>query len=570
MRRIALYFTTSLAALALCLAGAPISSAALGDQLLGNPGAEDGAISWVGNHWFNQAGPDGQLGTADDLPDYVATFTTPAGGAHSGSASFRVDVSGHQGTQYDGDASWTPDLVAVKGNTYYTFSDWYRSDVNTAISVYYEKVGDTPGEGHWQNLYSAISPASSWTHYETGFTMPAGAYMAQFVHRIAGDGFLQTDDYSLAETTASPGFDTPIISLTFDDGSKADFQNVLPILNAKGYKSTQYIPTNGLSPYTDLFLMNADDIRTTAAQGHEIGSHSITHPDLTTVDATTLKNELAASKSLLENVIGMPVVNFAYPFGAYDDRVITAMKAAGYRSGRSVEDGYNTKLDLEPYDIRDQNMLTTTTQADFESWVSYARDHKYWLVITYHEVLPAATPACVNEDTDPEPCIGPYDTTIAKFQAQMDYISNAGLGGDVKTVQDALDTAAAQTHPIPTPTPTPMQTPTPAPSPISAASLTPAATLLMDTRAPHISIKSPKARRYKVGQTLKISFTCTDSSGVARYKATFGRVGHKARTVKKGTKVHLSRAGTYVLRITATDRKGNTTSTVVRLRVTRR
>ena len=220
MRRIALYFTTSLAALALCLAGAPISSAALGDQLLGNPGAEDGAISWVGNHWFNQAGPDGQLGTADDLPDYVATFTTPAGGAHSGSASFRVDVSGHQGTQYDGDASWTPDLVAVKGNTYYTFSDWYRSDVNTAISVYYEKVGDTPGEGHWQNLYSAISPASSWTHYETGFTMPAGAYMAQFVHRIAGDGFLQTDDYSLAETTASPGFDTPIISLTFDDGSK--------------------------------------------------------------------------------------------------------------------------------------------------------------------------------------------------------------------------------------------------------------------------------------------------------------------------------------------------------------
>ena len=82
--------------------------------------------------------------------------------------------------------------------------------------------------------------------------------------------------------------------------------------------------------------------------------------------------------------------------------------------------------------------------------------------------------------------------------------------------------------------------------------------------------QEPQGAQYKVGQTLKISFTCTDSSGVARYKATFGRVGHKARTVKKGTKVHLSRAGTYVLRITATDRKGNTTSTVVRLRVTRR
>ena len=176
----------------------------------------------------------------------------------------------------------------------------------------------------------------------------------------------------------------------------------------------------------------------------------------------------------------------------------------------------------------------------------------------------------LHETLTPIRASADYDTTVADFQAQLDYISSAGLGRDVMTVQQALDTAAAQTHPIPTPTPTPMQTPTPAPSPISAASLTPAATLLMDTRAPHISIKSPKARRYKVGQTLKISFTCTDSSGVARYKATFGRVGHKARTVKKGTKVHLSRAGTYVLRITATDRKGNTTSTVVRLRVTRR
>ena len=91
----------------------------------------------------------------------------------------------------------------------------------------------------------------------------------------------------------------------------------------------------------------------------------------------------------------------------------------------------------------------------------------------------------------------------------------------------------------------------------------------MDTRAPHISIKSPKARRYKVGQTLKRA-SPAPTARRGPVQGTFGRVGHKARTVKKGTKVHLSRAGTYVLRITATDRKGNTTSTVVRLRVTRR
>ena len=128
------------------------------------------------------------------------------------------------------------------------------------------------------------------------------------------------------------------------------------MLNAKGFKTTQYIPTLGLVP-TRTVPDDADEIRTTAAQGHEIGSHSITHPDLTTVsDTQPCRTELVASKSLLENAIGMPVVNFAYPFGAYDARVIAAMKAAGYRSGRSVEEGYNTKLDLEPYDIHVQNM----------------------------------------------------------------------------------------------------------------------------------------------------------------------------------------------------------------------
>ena len=569
MRRIALYVVASLAlTLALGSLNLSTASAAVGDELMQNPGAENGTVSWVGNHWVNEAGPDGLPGTADDLPDYVATFTTPAGGAHSGNTSFRVDVSGHQGTQYDGDASWTPDLVPVHGNTYYTFSDWYRSDVNTGISVYYEKVGEAAGAGHWQNVYSAIAPAASWTHYKTGFTMPEGAYMAQFVHRIAGDGFLQTDDYSLTEAAASAGYEKPMISLTFDDGSQADYDYALPILNAMGFKSTQYIPTAGLSPHTDSFLMTVEEITTMAAQGHEIGSHSINHPDLTTVDDATLKDELVKPKALLENITGITsVVNFAYPFGAYDDRVITAMKAAGYRSGRSVEDGYNTKFDLEPYDIRDQNMLTTTTQADFESWVDYARDHRYWLVITYHEVLPTGTPACVNDATDPEPCIGPYDTTREKFQAQMDYIHNAGLGADVKTVQQALDTAYAETQPTPTPTPTP--TPIPAPGPSSAPSLTVAPTIRADRVAPRITVKSPKARHYKVGQTLKISFTCTDSSGVASRKASIRRVGAKARSVKNATKIHLTRAGTYVLRITATDRKGNTASTTVRFRVTR-
>ena len=109
-----------------------------------------------------------------------------------------------------------------------------------------------------------------------------------------------------------------MISLTFDDGSQADYDYALPILNALGYKSTQYIPTAGLSPHSDPFLMTVAEIRTVAAQrASRSDRHSIDHPDLTTVDDAALKDELVKSKALLEDITGVAsVVNFAYPFGA--------------------------------------------------------------------------------------------------------------------------------------------------------------------------------------------------------------------------------------------------------------
>ena len=108
--------------------------------------------------------------------------------------------------------------------------------------------------------------------------------------------------------------------------------------------------------------------------------------------------------------------NFAYPFGDYDARVIAAEQAAGYRSGRSVEEGYNSKLDLEPYDIRVQNITPGTTLDQFKSWIDYAKAHNYWLVIVYHEVVPDSAPRCANTTADPEPCLGDFDTTVSDFK----------------------------------------------------------------------------------------------------------------------------------------------------------
>ena len=55
-----------------------------------------------------------------------------------------------------------------------------------------------------------------------------------------------------------------------------------------------------------------------------------------------------------------------------------------------------------------------------------------------------------------------------------------------------------------------------------------------------------------------------------QWTATVRSSGGKARTVKQGTKLRLSRTGSYVLRVTAKDRSGNTASKTVRFRVVRK
>ena len=270
----------------------------------------------------------------------------------------------------------------MTAGTYYTFSDWYKSTTTSAISVEYWTAGQPlDQDGTWANLFSGIAPASTWTQYQTGFTMPAGAVKAIFVHFIASVGYLETDDYAITEQAAPPGFSSPIVSLTFDDGSQGFYNNALPLITPTGFKTTQYIPTGDLVIGDTSFMMTPAEISTLAQQGHEIGSHSITHPDLTTCTptcpvvagypSTTLTSELQASKSFLEAIPNVgTVTDFAYPFGSYDANVIAAEKTAGYASGRSVEEGYNTKLDLEPYDIRVQNILGPTKA------IPATRDHR--------------------------------------------------------------------------------------------------------------------------------------------------------------------------------------------------
>jgi peptidoglycan/xylan/chitin deacetylase (PgdA/CDA1 family) len=88
--------------------------------------------------------------------------------------------------------------------------------------------------------------------------------------------------------------------------------------------------------------MDHAEIREWLAAGHEIGSHSCTHPHLSRIPLPQAREEITASKKKLEDLFGRPVEHFCYPYGDRNDAVVDLVREAGYRTACTMDFGVNT------------------------------------------------------------------------------------------------------------------------------------------------------------------------------------------------------------------------------------
>lgn len=90
-------------------------------------------------------------------------------------------------------------------------------------------------------------------------------------------------------------------------------------------------------------MLNWEDAREMQQSGLvTIASHTLTHPILTRIDREKARDEIARSKSIIEQRLGAPVILFAYPNGTvvdYDDEIIGMLKAAGYSAACTTTAG---------------------------------------------------------------------------------------------------------------------------------------------------------------------------------------------------------------------------------------
>ncbi|HTW51595.1 MAG TPA: polysaccharide deacetylase family protein, partial [Stellaceae bacterium] len=160
----------------------------------------------------------------------------------------------------------------------------------------------------------------------------------QHLRFLSDNGYQSVSFADLADSLeyGLPLPERPVI-LSFDDGWENQFEHGFPLLQKYGFGATFYI----VSGYVDHEnFMTTDQLRAMMAAGMTIGCHSHTHPSLPSLGTgARLKDEVAGSKAWLEDHFGIAIDTFAYPYGAYTAAVAAAVKAADYRTARTVDTG---------------------------------------------------------------------------------------------------------------------------------------------------------------------------------------------------------------------------------------
>lgn len=149
----------------------------------------------------------------------------------------------------------------------------------------------------------------------------------------------------------------PVV-ISFDDGYRPQYTFALPTLSKHGWPGVLNLKAEG----SDLYESN---VKAMLAAGWELAAHTINHSDLTTLEGEALEEEVAGSREILRREYGVPVKNFCYPAGRFDETVIAAVEAAGYVGATTEIPGMATKE--HPYELARIEVLGSWTLGDLSA-----------------------------------------------------------------------------------------------------------------------------------------------------------------------------------------------------------
>lgn len=130
--------------------------------------------------------------------------------------------------------------------------------------------------------------------------------------------------------------------ITFDDSYRSLYDNALPVMKNYGYKAAVFVISGSVGKQNDWDVnffwrkfghLDWPQLGELAKLGYTIGSHTVTHRDLTMLPGKEIVTELETSKKYLEDRLGVPVDHISYPFGKTNADICRRAREAGYTAG---------------------------------------------------------------------------------------------------------------------------------------------------------------------------------------------------------------------------------------------
>ena len=198
------------------------------------------------------------------------------------------------------------------------------------------------------------------------------------------------------------------VTFVADDGYQKDWDVLRPIFKQAGVPLVSAVITGliGTPSHTTL-----DEIQQLAAEGDEIASHTVTHPDLNTLSDADLSAELNNSKATLE-AAGLTIKQIVYPMGNDSPHVEQVAKQS-YQLGVGVGNGLNDPKALDLFQLHrvalgsffdvlpsDPPHPPTNTLAYYKARVDEAARTHQWLIFMIHSAGPGFDSGQVSALTD--------------------------------------------------------------------------------------------------------------------------------------------------------------------------
>jgi peptidoglycan/xylan/chitin deacetylase (PgdA/CDA1 family) len=174
------------------------------------------------------------------------------------------------------------------------------------------------------------------------------------------------------------------IAVTFDDGYIDARTIACETLARYGIPATFFVITGvldgdekrGGGPY-----LTWDDVKSMAAAGFAIGSHTITHSSLGEMELPMAKRELEVSRKRIREEIDSPPQAVSYPYGTVRDfspAVAEAARKAGYECAVTAIHGLN-RTGIDPFLLRRTTLTAGDGMRTFRMILKGHLDPWYWV-----------------------------------------------------------------------------------------------------------------------------------------------------------------------------------------------